>query len=71
MTGTEGPQVKKLGTRETGWALAFILHALAIYLIATLPDAQKLQVFEALVVPDMTFLAFAFGAKVYQARTDK
>lgn len=62
--------MKKLGTRETAWSLTGCLMGMAIYLVATLPPDQKIQVFQSLVVPIMTFQAFAFGAKVYQSRQD-
>ncbi|TCO69010.1 hypothetical protein [Rhodovulum euryhalinum] len=63
--------MRKLGTRETAWVMLAFLLGSAGYLIAILPDAQKVQVFESLVVPITGFVAFAFGAKVYQARGEQ
>lgn len=60
--------MKKFGTRETAWVMLAWLLAAATYLIWILPDAQKVEVYQMLVIPITTFTAFAFGAKVYQAR---
>jgi len=64
-------KLKKFYTREATFFFALVVHGMWVYLLLTLPDSLKVEVFSTIAFLSMSCFAGAFGLKIYQLKMEK